>query len=119
MCNLTIDKVSREMGLASSFIEHGIYVVGEGDATVFLALYVNEWLIVWKSEEPVAEVKKEAERALEGLREYPVLLARRDSGGIREGPTSCYKNIVSARFNSSKPLGCGLGNNYVDRLLGV
>lgn len=42
MWNLTIDKVLRELGLARSFIEHGIYVLGEGDERVYFALYVSE-----------------------------------------------------------------------------
>ena len=48
MWNMNIDKVLKEMGLSRFTTENGIYVVGEGDDRVFLALYVDDLLIVWK-----------------------------------------------------------------------
>ena len=38
---MTIDKVLHEMGFERFVIEHGIYVVGEGDERMFMALYVD------------------------------------------------------------------------------
>ena len=58
MWNQTIDKVLHEMGFERFVIEHGIYVVGEGDERNFLALYVYDFLIVWSSRESLVEVKE-------------------------------------------------------------
>lgn len=43
---MTVDKVLHEMGFSRFSEEHGIYVVGEGDERVLLALYVDDVLIV-------------------------------------------------------------------------
>ena len=58
MWNQTIDKVLHEMGFDRFVTEHGIYVVGEGDERVFLALYVDDLLIVWSSQDSLMEVKE-------------------------------------------------------------
>ena len=58
MWNMTIDRVLHEMGFERLVTEHGIYVVGEGDAKIFLALYVDDLLIVWSSKESLDEVKE-------------------------------------------------------------
>lgn len=50
MWNMTIDKMLHEMGFERLVTEHDIYVVVEGDAIFFLALYVDEPLIVWSKE---------------------------------------------------------------------
>jgi len=57
MWNMTIDKVLHEMGFRRFVTEHGIYTVGEGSEQIFLALYVDDLLIVWRSRESLAEVK--------------------------------------------------------------
>ena len=57
MWNMSIDEVLREMGFERFVTEHGIYGVGEGDETIFLALYVDDLLIVWSSKESLSEVK--------------------------------------------------------------
>ena len=58
MWNMTIDKVLKEMGFSRFTTEHGIYVVGEGDDRVFVALYVDDLLIVWKNNQSKEEVKE-------------------------------------------------------------
>ena len=37
--------------------EHGIYVKGEGESRVFLALYVDDLLLVWLDKESLLSVK--------------------------------------------------------------
>ena len=44
-----IDKVLQDMGFIRFATEHGIFVVGEGDERIFLALYVDDILIVWNN----------------------------------------------------------------------
>ena len=46
MWKMTTDKVLYEMGFERLVTEHGICVVGEGDERLFLAFYVNNFLIV-------------------------------------------------------------------------
>ena len=58
MWNMTIDKILHDMGFERFVTEHGIYVVGEGADKIFLALYVDDLLIVWSSKESLAEVKE-------------------------------------------------------------
>lgn len=56
--NLTIDKVLHEMGFTRFVTEHGIYVVGGWGDRIFLALHVDDLLIVWYNKESQAEVKE-------------------------------------------------------------
>lgn len=58
MWNQAIDKVLHEMGFIRFVTEHGICVVGEGHERIFLALNVDDLLIVWSSRESLAEVKE-------------------------------------------------------------
>ena len=55
---MTIDKVFNDMGFERLVTEHGIYVVGEEGEKTFLALYVDDFLIVWSSKESLTEVKE-------------------------------------------------------------
>ena len=47
---MTIDKVLQAMSFTRFITKHGIYVVGEGEEKILMALYVNDLLIVWSSE---------------------------------------------------------------------
>ena len=58
MLNMTIDEVPWEMGFSRFITEHGICMVGEGEQRVFLALDVDDLLIVWNSKEALAEIKE-------------------------------------------------------------
>ena len=58
MWNQIIDKVLHEMGFERFVTEHGIYVVQERNYRVLLALYVDDLLIVWNSQESLSEVKE-------------------------------------------------------------
>ena len=51
MWNMTIDRVLYDIGFERLVTEHGIYVVGEGGEKIFLALYVDDVLLVWSSKE--------------------------------------------------------------------
>ena len=50
MWNQTIDKLLKKQGFVQLTTEHGIYVKGEGESKVFLALYVDDLLLVWIDE---------------------------------------------------------------------
>ena len=57
MWNKTIDKVLEGIGFVRLQSDHGVYVFGEGDERVFIALYVDDLLMVWKSREALDHVK--------------------------------------------------------------
>ena len=58
MWNQTINKVLEEIGFVRFKIDHGVYVFGEGDARVFIALYADDLLMVWKQREVLEMVKR-------------------------------------------------------------
>ena len=60
--NQTINKGLEEIGFVRFKADHGVYVFGEGDARVFIALYVDDLLMVWEESEVLEMVKR-------GLRE--------------------------------------------------
>ena len=47
MWNQTIDTLLKKLGFTRFASEHGIYVKGEGEKRVFLALYVDDLLLLW------------------------------------------------------------------------
>ena len=57
MWNQTIDKVLVEIGFVRLKTDHGVYVVGVGDGRVFIALYVDDLLMVWKRREVLEKVE--------------------------------------------------------------
>ena len=57
MWNQTIDRLLKKLGFTQLVTEHGIYVRGEGDDRVFLALYVDDLLLVWLNEGSLMSVK--------------------------------------------------------------
>ena len=57
MWNQTIDRLLKKLGFVQLTTEHGIYVKGEGDSKVFLALYVDDLLLVWIDEGSLLSVK--------------------------------------------------------------
>ena len=65
MWNLTIDKVLEEIGFVRFKTDHGVYVFGEGDARVFIALYVDDLLMLWKKREALDSVKKRLQERFE------------------------------------------------------
>ena len=58
MWNKTIDKVLGEIGFVRLQSDHGVYVYGIGDERVFIALYVDDLLMVWKSRKVLDLVKE-------------------------------------------------------------
>ena len=58
MWNKTIDKVLGEIGFVRQQSDHGVYVYGMGDERVFIALYVDDLLMVWKSRKVLDLVKE-------------------------------------------------------------
>ena len=57
MWNERIDKVLEGIGFVRLHSDHGVYVFGEGDGRLFIALYVDDLLIVWKIREALDHVK--------------------------------------------------------------
>lgn len=57
MWNTTIDKVLEGIGFVRLQSDHGVYAFGEGDERVFIALYVDDLLMVLKSREALDHVK--------------------------------------------------------------
>ena len=57
MWNRTIDKVAGGIGFVRLQYDHGVYVFGEGDERVFISLYVDDVLMVWKSREALDHIK--------------------------------------------------------------
>ena len=57
MWNQIIDKLLKKLGFTRFASEHGIYVKGEGENKVFLALYVDDLLLVWGDKESLLSVK--------------------------------------------------------------
>ena len=57
MWNQTIDRLLKKLGFVQLTTEHGIYVKGEGESKVFLALYVDDLLLVWVDEGSLLSVK--------------------------------------------------------------
>ena len=58
MWNQTIDKVLEEIGFVRFKTDHGVYVFGEGDGRVFIALYVVDLLMLWKRREALDMVTR-------------------------------------------------------------
>ena len=58
MWNKTIDKVLGEIGFVRLQSDNGVYVYGMGDDRVFIALYVDDLLMVWKSRKVLDLVKE-------------------------------------------------------------
>ena len=57
MWNQTIDKLLKKLGFTRFASEHGIYVKGEGENNFFLALYVDDLLLVWGDKDSLLSVK--------------------------------------------------------------
>ena len=51
MWNQTTNKVLEEIGFVRFKMDHGVHVFGEGDARVFIALHVDDMLMMWKQRE--------------------------------------------------------------------
>ena len=62
MWNQTIDKVLAEIGFVRLKTDHGVYVFGTGDGRVFIALYVDDLLIMWKSMPVLKQVKEQLQK---------------------------------------------------------
>ena len=65
MWNQTIDKVLVEIGFVRLKTDHGVYVFGVGDGRVFIALYVDDLLMVWKRKEVLEMVKRKLQEKFE------------------------------------------------------
>ena len=65
MWNQTIDKVLVEIGFVRLKTDHGVYVFGVGDGRVFIALYVDDLLMVWKRREVLEMVKRRLQEKFE------------------------------------------------------
>ena len=57
MWNETIDRLLKKLGFVRFASEHGIYVRREGEGRVFLALYVDDILLVWFDKGSLPSVK--------------------------------------------------------------
>ena len=57
MWNQTIDRLLKKVGFVQLTTEHGIYVKREGESKVFLALYVDDLLLVCTDEGSLLSVK--------------------------------------------------------------
>ena len=53
MWNQTIGRMLKKLGFVRFASEHGIYAKGEGESRVFLALYVDDLLLVWFEKDTV------------------------------------------------------------------
>ena len=58
MWNQTIDKLLKKLGFTRFASEHGRYVKGEGENKQFLALYVDDLLLMWGNKESLRSVKE-------------------------------------------------------------
>ena len=57
MWNQTIDRLLKKLEFVRFASEHGNYVKGEWESRVFLALYVDDLLLVWFDKESLLSVK--------------------------------------------------------------
>ena len=57
MWNQTIDKLLKKLEFVQFTSQHGIYVQGEGESRVFLAVYVDDILLEWLDKESLLSVK--------------------------------------------------------------
>ena len=89
------------MGFRRFFTDHGVYVVGEGDERVFISLYVDDLLMMWKERERLEEVKRvlAANFKLRDLGSSTFLLGigitRPEEGGIFLGQSKYSQDIVA------------------------
>ena len=115
--NIFIDTVLKRMGFVRLKSDVGIYVKGEGDGAVYLALYVDDLFLVGREIRRIKEVKRELNKEfkMKDLGEARFLLGietrRQENGGVLLIQEK-YANDVVGRF--------GMGNcNPVTTPLGV
>ena len=88
MWNQTMDKVLEEIGFVRFKSDHGVYVFGVGDERVFIALYVDDLLMMWKSREVLDHVKSKLQEKFDmkdlGVATFllGIELRRKDGGDL-------------------------------------
>ena len=98
--NQTTDRLLKKQGFVQLATEHGIYVKGEGDKRIFLALYVNDLLLVWYDKVSLLGVKGDfnANFRMKDLGSAKYLLGveikRRPRGGYFIVQEKCAREIV-------------------------
>ena len=114
--NIFIDAMLKSMGFTRLKGDVGIYVKGEGDNVVYLALYVDDLFLVGKNLAGLKEVKKglSAEFNMKDLREARYLLGieiRRQKNGDVFLVQERYARDVIERFNMA---GCKLASTPLE-----
>lgn len=66
MWNETISKFLEEIGFVRFKTDHGVYVSCEGEGKVFVALYVDDLLMVWKIRGGLEMVKRKEQKKYAG-----------------------------------------------------